>query len=70
MFVAYPQNHSGNVYRLFNVKTRQDIKLRGLIWLLNYCESLVSKNQENESRFSDSIGDDDSDTTINILMSK
>jgi hypothetical protein len=38
--------------------------------LEKYYESCVSKKQYNESGFGDPIGDDDSDTTINILISK
>jgi hypothetical protein len=33
MFLEYPRNHLDNVYRLFNVKTRQVIKLRDFVWL-------------------------------------
>jgi hypothetical protein len=33
-------------------------------------ESWVSKKQENESGFGDPVGDDDSDTATNIIMSK
>jgi hypothetical protein len=33
-------------------------------------EIWVSKKQDNESELGDPFGDDDSDTTINMLMSK
>jgi hypothetical protein len=33
-------------------------------------ESWVSKKQDNERGFGDPIGDDDSDITTNIIMSK
>jgi hypothetical protein len=34
------------------------------------CESCVSKKQDYESGFDDPIGDDDSDTKTNILITK
>jgi hypothetical protein len=70
MFVGYPQNHSDDSYRLFNVKTRQVIKSRGLIWLDKYYESCVPKKQDNQIGFGDPIDNYDSDTTTNILISK
>ena len=33
LFVGYPDNHSADVYRIFNIKTKQIIKSRDLIWL-------------------------------------
>ena len=37
LFVGYPQNHADDVYRIFNLQTKQIIKSRDLIWLnLNY----------------------------------
>ena len=58
LFVGYPQNHADDVYRIFNLKTKQIIKSRGLIWLnLSYGNWNKSKNNiknsENED-FSDS----------------
>jgi hypothetical protein len=71
MFVVYPQNHSVDVYRLFNVKTRKVTESRDLIWLEKYYESWVSKKPDNESGFSDPIaGNDDYNTRTNILISK
>jgi hypothetical protein len=70
MFVGYPQNHSDDVYRLFNVKTSQVVKSRDLILLNKDYESWVSKKQDNESGFGDPIDDDDPDTITNILISK
>ena len=37
LFVGYPQNHADDIYRIFNLQTKQIIKSRDLIWLnLNY----------------------------------
>jgi len=33
LFAGYPQNHADNVYRIFNLNTKQIIKSRDLIWL-------------------------------------
>jgi hypothetical protein len=55
---------------MFNVKIRQVIRSRNLIWLDKDDESWGLKKQNNQSVFGDPIGDDDSDTTINILISK
>jgi hypothetical protein len=33
LFVGYPGNHANDVYRLFNIKTKQIIKSRDLVWL-------------------------------------
>jgi hypothetical protein len=43
---------------------------RDLIWLEKDYESWVSNKKDNESAFGDPIGDDDADTTTNILISK
>jgi hypothetical protein len=37
LFVGYPEKHANDVYRIFNLKTKQVIKSRDLIWLnLNF----------------------------------
>jgi hypothetical protein len=64
-FVGHSQNHSDDVYRLFNIKTRQLIKSRDLILLDKDYESWLSYNKDNYP-----VGDDDSDITINITKSK
>jgi hypothetical protein len=51
MFVGYPQNHSDDVYSLFNVEARQVMKSKHLIWLDKDDESWVSKKKYNESGF-------------------
>jgi len=33
LFVGYPDNHADDVYKIFNIKTKQIIKSRDLIWL-------------------------------------
>jgi hypothetical protein len=70
MIEGHLQNHSYNVYRLYNVKTRQVRKSENWIWLDKYYESWISKKHGNESGFGDHIGSDDSDTSTNILISK
>jgi hypothetical protein len=34
LFVGYPDNHADDVYRIFNIKTKQIIKSRDLVWLI------------------------------------
>jgi hypothetical protein len=51
--VGYPQNHADDVYRIFNIKTKQIIKSRDLIWLDlkygNWIKSKINtKNSDNE----------------------
>jgi hypothetical protein len=70
VLVGYPQHHLDDIYRLFSDKTRLFVKSRDLISLDKDDESLISKKQDNESVFGDPIGDDDSDTTTNILIFK
>jgi hypothetical protein len=33
LFVGYPDNHADDVYRIFNIKTKQIVKSRDLAWL-------------------------------------
>jgi hypothetical protein len=33
LFVGYPDNHADDIYRIFNIKTKQIIKSRDLVWL-------------------------------------
>jgi hypothetical protein len=33
LFVGYPDDHADDVYRIFNIKTKQIIKSRDLVWL-------------------------------------
>ena len=50
LFVGYPQNHADDVYRIFNLQTKQIIKSRDLIWLnLNYGNWIKSKNNMKNS---------------------
>jgi hypothetical protein len=62
MFVGFPQNHSGDVYCLVNIKTRQVRKSRDIIWLDKDNEYCVPKKQDHEIGFGDPIGNDDSYT--------
>ena len=50
LFVGYPQNQADDVYRIFNLKTKQIINSRDLIWLnLNYGNWNKSKNNMKNS---------------------
>ncbi len=45
LFVGYPDNYANGVYRIFNIKTKQIIKSRDLVWLnLSYGNWNKSKN--------------------------
>jgi hypothetical protein len=33
LFLGYPDNHADDVYRIFNITTKQIIKSRNLVWL-------------------------------------
>jgi hypothetical protein len=33
LFSRYPDNNADDVYRIFNIKTKQIIKSRDLVWL-------------------------------------
>jgi hypothetical protein len=46
-FLGYLQNHSDNVYRLFNINTMKVIKSRDFIRLAKGYDSLVSSHQNN-----------------------
>ena len=53
IFVGYPENHSDDVYRVFNPTTKQVIKSRDLIWLN------LSYGNWNKSKSNLKIDDDD-----------
>jgi hypothetical protein len=45
LFVGYPDNHADDVYRIFNIKTKQIIKSRDLVWLnLSYGDWKIKNN--------------------------
>jgi hypothetical protein len=48
LFYGYPDNHADDVYRIFNIKTKQIIKSRDLVWLnLSYGNwKLKNSNQQ------------------------
>jgi hypothetical protein len=45
LFVGYPDNRADDVYRIFNIKTKQIIKSRDLVWL-NLSWKLKNNNQQ------------------------
>jgi hypothetical protein len=48
LFVGYPDNHADDVYRIFNIKTKQNIKSRDLVWLNLSYGNWKSKNNNQQ----------------------
>jgi hypothetical protein len=47
LFVGYPDNHADDVYRIFNIKSKQIIKSRDLAWLnLSYGNWKIKNNNQ------------------------
>jgi hypothetical protein len=47
LFVGYPDNHADDVYRIFNIKNKQIIKSRDLVWLnLSYGNWKLKNNNQ------------------------
>ena len=63
LFVGYPDNHADDVYRIFNIKTKQIIKSRDLVWLNLSYGNWKSKNNNQQPP-------DDDDTSDTEAMEK
>ena len=57
MFVGYPDNHADDVYRIFNIKTKQIIKSRDLVWLNLSYGNWKSKNNNQQPADDDDTSD-------------
>ena len=67
LFVGYPDNHADDVYRIFNIKTKQIIKSRDLVWLnLSYGNWKLKNNNiqppdDDDASDSEAVNEDASD---------
>jgi hypothetical protein len=62
LFVGYPDNHANDVYRLFNIKTKQIIKSRDLVWL-NLSYGYWNKLKNNNIQLQDDEDTSDTEAT-------
>jgi hypothetical protein len=63
LFVGYPDNHAKDAYRIFNMKAKQIIKSRDLVWLnLSYENWNTSKNNNIQPQNNEDTSDTEATT--------
>ena len=60
IFVGYPDDHAGNVYRLINIQTKKIILSRDVQWLNSFWNK-YKKQKDNSKKFVDEFFQNDED---------
>ena len=62
LFVGYAENHSTDVYRMFNLKTKHILKLRDVLWLGQSYGKYMATRALDEDTYSEEESDEDEET--------